>query len=82
MTLKFDRTKEGDISICVYDGTVSHPFSYTELIKKLMDKEIIETDYSDVIKSDEKDQIEQLISEIRRIVNPDTKIDEPNLFNA
>lgn len=82
MTLKFDRTKDGNISIIVYTGTNSHSFSYTELIGSLMDNEIIETDYSAEITAEEKVQIESLISEIRGIVTPDLKGDEPNLFDA
>lgn len=70
MTLKFDRTPNGDISICIYEGTNMRPFSYIELINKLMARENIESDFSEQITDEEKKQIEELLLEIKNIVNP------------
>lgn len=70
MTLKFDRTPNGDISICIYEGTNMRQFSYIELINKLMARENIESDFSEQITDEEKKQIEELLLEIKNIVNP------------
>lgn len=70
MTLKFDRTPNGDISICIYEGTNMRPFSYIELINKLIARENIESNFSEQINDEEKKQIEELLLEIKNIVNP------------
>lgn len=81
MTLKFDKTPNGDISICIYDGTNTLPFSYVELIKKIMANDVIETDYSSLITEDEYKQIDELIAEIRDVVHPKNESDAtPSLF--
>ena len=77
MTLKFDKTPNGDISICIYEGTNILPFSYVELIKKIMANDIIETDYSSSITEDERKQIDELITEIRGVVHPKSESDAP-----
>lgn len=81
MTLKFDKTQTGDISICIYDGTHTIAFSYVELIKKIMANEVIETDYSSSIKEDERKQIDELLIEIKGIAFPKSGKDtSPTLF--
>lgn len=81
MTLKFDKTPNGDISICIYDGINTLPFSYVELIKKIMANDVIETDYSSLITEDEYKQIDELIAEIRNVMHPKSESDAtPSLF--
>lgn len=73
MTLQFDKNQDGDISICIYDGSLSKPFSYIELISRLMAKENIESAFTESINEDEKKQIIDLLVEIKEIVSPSPK---------
>lgn len=73
MTLQFDKNQGGDISICIYDGASSKPFSYIELISRLMAKENVEFAFTESINEDEKKQITDLLLEIKEIISPSPK---------
>lgn len=67
MNLKFSKNASRDIEVLVQDGTEQKPFSYIEMIKSLLDRECLKTEFTVEISEEEKEQIEQLIGRIRQI---------------
>lgn len=67
MNLKFSKNASRDIEVLVQDGTEQKPFSYIEMIKSLLDRESLKTEFTLEISEEEKEQIEQLIGRIRQI---------------
>ncbi len=64
MKLIFIKEDNGDIKTQIQDGTVLIDFSYTEMVKKLLDsKEIDETEYVG-LDDEEKEKIKEMLDQI------------------
>lgn len=69
MILKFSKNANHDVEVVILKGAVSLPFSYTTLIKSLLDKEEVKTEFTDEILENERLQIDSLIAGINSIVD-------------
>lgn len=69
MILKFSKNVNHDVEVVILKGAESLPFSYTALIKSLLDKEEVKTEFTEEILENERQQIDSLIVDINNIVN-------------
>lgn len=70
MILKFSKNEKHDVEVVVLKGAENLPFSYTEMIKSMLNKEEVRTEFADEIVESERQQIDLLITNISNIVNP------------
>lgn len=70
MILKFSKNEKHDVEVVVLKGAENLPFSYTEMIKSMLNKEEVRTEFTDEIVESERQQIDLLITNISNIVNP------------
>lgn len=70
MILKFSKNANHDVEVVILKGAENLPFSYTALIKSLLDKEEVKTEFTEEILENERQQIDSLIVDINNIVNP------------
>lgn len=70
MILKFSKNEKHDVEVVVLKGAEKLPFSYTEMIKSMLNKEEVRTEFTDEIVESERQQIDLLITNISNIVNP------------
>lgn len=71
MTLKFDKNMNGEIIVSVTEGTSNLEFSYIDLVKQLLIKNIPSLLFTDKILEDEKAQITTLFDKISKIAKPE-----------
>lgn len=75
MILKFSKNEKHDVEVVVLKGAENLPFSYTEMIKSMLNKEEVRTEFTDEIVESERQQIDLLITNISNIVNPDSTVE-------
>lgn len=67
MKLNFTKNENSDAQVSVLDGNTTKVFSYTDLIKSLLNKEIVTCDFSADYTEEEKQQVNDLINNIMEL---------------
>jgi len=75
MKLIFTKTENGDINVLIQKGTIAESFSYLEMLKQLLDNNVIDEPDFTGFEEIEKERIKELLNKIR------LKIDEANEIN-
>lgn len=75
MKLIFTKTENGDINVLIQKGTISESFSYLEMLKQLLDNNVIDEPDFTGFEEIEKERIKELLNKIK------SKIDEANEIN-
>lgn len=75
MKLIFTKTENGDINVLIQKGTIVESFSYLEMLKQLLDSNVIDEPDFTGFEEIEKERIKELLNKIR------LKIDEANEIN-
>lgn len=81
MKLIFNKEDNNDITVKIQQGTVAVDFTYTEMIKQLLeDNTIDDTDFGN-LSDDEKENLEEMLNKVSEIfaeeeIEEDEKIDE------
>lgn len=66
MKLIFKKDNDGEPQIDLVKGTTSQSFSYIEMLKGILEKELLEDpEFSEQISDDEKTRISELLDKIR-----------------
>jgi len=69
MKLLFNKEDNNDITVKIQQGTVPVEFTYTEMIKQLLENNTIDdTDFGN-LSSDEKENLEDMLNKISEIFN-------------
>lgn len=71
MTLKFDKNENGEVTVVVSEGTDVLVFSYIEMIKQLLNKQVPTITFTDKLLDEEKAQINELFDKIKKIAIPE-----------
>lgn len=71
MTLKFDKNENGEVTVAVSEGTDVLVFSYIEMIKQLLNKQVPTITFTEKILDEEKAQINELFDKIKKIAIPE-----------
>ena len=67
MKLIFNKEDNNDISVKIQQGTVAVDFTYTEMIKQLLeDNTIDDTDFGN-LSDDEKENLEEMLNKVSEI---------------
>lgn len=67
MKLIFNKEDNNDISVKIQQGTVAVDFTYTEMIKQLLeDNTIDDTDFGN-LSDDEKEDLEEMLNKVSEI---------------
>lgn len=75
MKLIFNKEENNDITVKIQQGTVAVDFTYTEMIKQLLeDNTIDDTDFGN-LSVDEKENLEEMLNKISEIF-AEEKIEE------
>lgn len=75
MKLIFTKTENGDINVLIQKGIISESFSYLEMLKQLLDNNVIDEPDFTGFEEIEKERIKELLNKIK------SKIDEANEMN-
>ncbi len=75
MKLIFTKTENGDINVLIQKGTITEPFSYLEMLKQLLDNNVIDEPDFNSFEEIEKERIKELLDKIK------LKIDEAKETN-
>lgn len=76
MKLLFTKEENGDIKAQIQQGTIAIDFSYTEMVKQLLDNnEIDDVDFVD-LDEDEKGKINEMLEKIRQVFIEEENSDE------
>ncbi len=67
MVLNFTKSENLDAQVCILNGTTQQPFSYTDLIKSLLNNEVVTCEFSENYSLSEMEQIKELINKIIEI---------------
>ncbi|TDE30454.1 hypothetical protein E0I61_05510 [Flavobacterium ranwuense] len=71
MKLLFTKEDNNDITLKIQQGTVPVEFTYTEMIKQLLENNTIDdTDFGN-LSDDEKENLEEILGKISEIFNKD-----------
>lgn len=68
MILNFTKDENQDSQVNILEGNDFNTFSYTELIKALLNNEKVTCEFAEDYSSDEKEQVKALVDEINKIV--------------
>ncbi len=69
MKLLFNKEDNNDITVRIQQGTVPVEFTYTEMIKQLLENNTIDdTDFGN-LSDDEKENLEDMLNKISEIFN-------------
>ncbi|WP_271855656.1 gas vesicle protein GvpK [Patiriisocius marinus] len=69
MKLLFNKEDNNDITVKIQQGTVPVEFTYTEMIKQLLENNTIDdTDFGN-LSDDEKENLEDMLNKISEIFN-------------
>lgn len=69
MKLLFKKEDNNDITVKIQQGTIPVEFTYTEMIKQLLENNTIDdTDFGNLL-DDEKENLEEMLSKISEIFN-------------
>lgn len=67
MKLIFNKEDNNDITVKIQQGTVAVDFTYTEMIKQLLeDNTIDDTDFGN-LSDDEKENLEEMLNKVSKI---------------
>ena len=67
MKLIFKKNEVGDVAVTMFKGTAEIQFSYIEMVKGLLAKEPLESEFDETITEDEQSQIKDVLAEIEAI---------------
>lgn len=67
MKLIFKKNEAGDVAVTMFKGTAEAQFSYIEMVKGLIAKEPLESEFDETITEDERSQIKDVLAEIEAI---------------
>lgn len=67
MKLIFKKNEAGDVAVTMFKGTAETQFSYIEMVKGLLEKEPLESEFDETITADEQSQIKDVLAEIEAI---------------
>lgn len=78
MKLIFTRTENGDINVLIQKGTTTESFSYLEMLKQLLDNNVIDEPDFNGFEEIEKEKIKELLNIIKVKIDEakDAKLDE------
>lgn len=69
MKLLFNKEDNNDITVKIQQGTIPVEFTYTEMIKHLLENNTIDdTDFGNLL-DDEKENLEEMLGKISEIFN-------------
>jgi len=73
MKLLFNKEKNNDITVKIQQGTVPIEFTYTEMVKQLLENNTIDdTDFGN-LSDDEIENLKEMLSKISEIFNEEEK---------
>lgn len=76
MKLLFNKEDNNDITVKIQQGTVAVEFTYTEMIKQLLENNTIDdTDFGNLL-DDEKENLEDMLNKISEIFDEEEEDDE------
>ena len=76
MKLLFNKEDNNDITVKIQQGTVPVDFTYTEMIKQLLENNTInDTDFGKLL-DDEKDNLEEMLNKISEIFDEEEESEE------
>lgn len=75
MKLIFKKEENNDIAVEIQKGSIPVEFTYTEMIKQLLESNIIDdTDFGN-LSSNEKEGLEDMLTKISEIFNEDEAVE-------
>lgn len=69
MKLFFTKSEKGEITLEIQKGTDRIDFDYVEMIKQLMEDNVIDEPDFENLDEEEKDKVKGLLGEIKKIVD-------------
>jgi uncharacterized membrane protein YukC len=76
MKLLFNKEDNNDITVKIQQGTVPVEFTYTEMIKQLLENNTIDdTDFGNLL-DDEKENLEEMLNKISEIFDEEEECGE------
>lgn len=76
MKLLFNKEDNNDITVKIQQGTVAVEFTYTEMIKQLLENNTIDdTDFGNLL-DDEKENLEEMLNKISEIFDEEKESEE------
>lgn len=76
MKLLFNKENNNDITVKIQQGTVPVEFTYTEMIKQLLENNTIDdTDFGNLL-DDEKENLEEMLNKISEIFDEEEECGE------
>ncbi len=76
MKLLFNKEDNNDITVKIQQGTVPVEFTYTEMIKQLLENNTIDdTDFGNLL-DDEKENLEEMLNKISEIFDEEEESEE------
>lgn len=78
MKLIFTKTENGDVNVLIQKGTTTEAFSYLEMLKQLLDNNVIDEPEFNGFEEIEKEKIKELLNKIKSKIDEaeDANIDE------
>ena len=78
MKLKFEKNENGDINVLIQKGTTMESFSYLEMLRQLLDNNVVDEPDFIGFEEIEKDRIKELLDKIKTTIE---KAKEINIDN-
>lgn len=76
MKLLFNKEDNNDITVKIQQGTVPVEFTYTAMIKQLLENNtIVDTDFGNLL-DDEKENLEEMLNKISEIFDEEEESEE------
>nr|BFF39704.1 hypothetical protein BACY1_15090 [Tenacibaculum mesophilum] len=76
MKLIFNKEQNNDITVKIQQGTITVDFTYTEMIKQLLEDNVIdETDFGN-LSEDEKENLEEMLGKVSEIFSEEVTKEE------
>lgn len=78
MKLKFEKSENGDINVLIQKGTTMESFSYLEMLRQLLDNNVVDEPDFIGFEEIEKDRIKELLNKIKITIKEAKEINLDN----
>ena len=80
MKLIFNKEENNDITVKIQQGTIPVEFTYTEMVKQLLENNSIDdTDFGNLLE-EEKDNLREMLNQISAIFEDENEVSEKDLL--
>lgn len=78
MKLKFEKSENGDTNVLIQKGTTMESFSYLEMLRQLLDNNVVDEPDFIGFEEIEKDRIKELLNKIKITIKEAKEINLDN----